>query len=62
RIAPGRAANLVAATGEALMVTVRTHFAALFASRPLGITLQIDEGAPTFDAKHSNLHPMFAGK
>lgn len=62
RIAPGRAAPLVAATGEALMAAVRSHFAALFASRPLGITLQIDEGAPVFDAKHSNLHPLFAGK
>ncbi len=61
RIAPGRAAPLVAATGEALMAAVRSHFAALFASRPLGITLQIDEGAPVFDAKHSNLHPLFAG-
>ena len=62
RIAPGRAAPLVAATGEALMAAVRSHFAGLFASRPLGITLQIDEGAPSFDAKHSNLHPLFAAK
>ncbi len=62
RIAPGRAAPLVAATGEALLTAVRSHFAALFGSRPLGITLQIDEGAPTFDAKHSNLHPLFAAK
>ena len=62
RIAPGRAPQHVAAAGEALMATVRRHFAALFASRPIGITLQIDEGAPSFDAKHSNLHPLFAGK
>ena len=62
RIAPGRPADRVAATGEALMAVVRSHFGALFASRPLGITLQIDEGAPVFDAKHSNLHPLFAGK
>jgi 5-carboxymethyl-2-hydroxymuconate isomerase len=60
RIAPGRAPPLVAATGEALMAAVRSHFAALFASRPLGITLQVDEGAPVFDAKYSNLHPLFA--
>jgi 5-carboxymethyl-2-hydroxymuconate isomerase len=44
------------------MTTVRNHFASLFASRPLGITLQIDEGVPAFDVKHSNLHPLFAGK
>ncbi|MGZ5155698.1 MAG: 5-carboxymethyl-2-hydroxymuconate isomerase [Caldimonas sp.] len=62
RIASGRAAPLVAATGEALIAAVRSHFAALFASRPLGITLQIDEGEPAFDVKHSNLHPLFAGR
>jgi 5-carboxymethyl-2-hydroxymuconate isomerase len=61
RIAPGRAAPVVAATGEALMAAVRSHFAAMFASRAMGITLQIDEGAPAFDAKHSNLHSLFAG-
>ena len=62
RIAPGRERALVSATGEALTEVVRSHFAAIFASRPVGITLQIDEGAPVFDAKHSNLHPLFAGQ
>ena len=62
RIAPGREPARVQATGEALIAAVRSHFEKLFASRPLGITLQIDEGAPTFDVKHSNLHPLFAGK
>ena len=61
RIAPGRPRERVQATGEALGAAVKTHFAALFASRPVGITLQIDEGAPVFDLKHSNLHPLFAG-
>ena len=62
RIAPGREPARVQATGEALIAAVRSHFETLFASRPLGITLQIDEGAPVFDVKHSNLHPLFAGK
>jgi len=62
RIAPGRDPERVKATGEALIAAVRSHFEKLFASRPLGITLQIDEGAPVFDVKHSNLHPLFAGK
>jgi len=61
RIAHGRAAPLVGALGEALMTAVRGHFDALIASRPIGITLQIDEGAPVFDGKSGNLHPMFAG-
>jgi 5-carboxymethyl-2-hydroxymuconate isomerase len=29
------------------------------ASMHLGVTLQIDVGAEVFDAKHSNLHPLF---
>ena len=62
RIAPGREPARVKATGEALITAVRSHFEALLASRPLGITLQIDEGAPAFDVKHSNLHPLFADK
>jgi len=62
RIAPGRAPERVKSTGEALIAAVRSHFEKPFASRPLGITLQIDEGAPVFDVKHSNLHPLFAGK
>jgi 5-carboxymethyl-2-hydroxymuconate isomerase len=62
RIAPGRERALVSATGEALMQVVRSHFASILASRPVGITLQIDEGAPVFDAKHSTLHPLFAGQ
>ncbi len=62
RIAPGRAAPLVSAAGNALMEVVRRHFSPLFASRPIGITLQIDEDTPAFDAKHNNLHPMFAGR
>ena len=44
RIAPGRDPAAVKATGEALIAAVRSHFEKLFASRPLGITLQIDEG------------------
>ena len=62
RIASGRSPAAVQATGEALLDVVRAHFASMFASRPIGITLQIDEGAPAFDAKHSNLHPLFEGR
>ena len=61
RIAPGRSAGAIERTGEALLAATQVHFAALFASRTIGITLQIDEGAPVFDAKHGTLHPLFAG-
>ena len=62
KIASGREPALVTAAGEAMMAAVRSHFAALFATGAIGITLQIDEGAPVFDAKHSTLHPLFAGQ
>ena len=62
RIGAGRPPQVVAAAGEALMAVVRRHFAALFASRAIGITLQIDEQPPVFDAKHSTLHPLFKGR
>lgn len=62
RIAPGRDRALVTAAGEAMMAVVRGHFAALFASRSIGITLQVNEGAAAFDAKHNNMHPVFAGR
>jgi len=60
RIAAGRSAGAIERAGEALLAAVQAHFAAIFASRAIGITLQIDEGAPVFDAKHSNLHARFA--
>ena len=62
RIAAGRERERVTAAGEAMMAVVRSHFASIFASRAVGITLQIDEGAPVFDAKHSSLHPLFEGR
>ncbi len=60
RIAAGRERARVQAAGEAMMDVVRRHFAELFERSAIGITLQIDEGAPVFDAKHSTLHPLFA--
>ena len=62
RIARGRDRALVDAAGEAMMTVVRAHFAPLLAKRALGVTLQIDEGVPVFDAKHGTLHPLFAGR
>jgi len=62
RIAAGRERERVTAAGEAMMAVVRKHFASIFASRAVGITLQIDEGEPAFDAKHSTLHMLFQGR
>ncbi|NBP85646.1 MAG: 5-carboxymethyl-2-hydroxymuconate isomerase, partial [Mycobacteriaceae bacterium] len=40
----------------------KAHFAPQLAHRPIGVTLQIDEGPEVFDAKSSSLHPLFQPK
>ena len=59
RMAKGRGAVAQQHAGEALITTTKRHFEKLFVQRHIGITLQIDEGQEVFDAKHSNLHPLF---
>jgi 5-carboxymethyl-2-hydroxymuconate isomerase len=62
RMGRGRSAVVHRCAGEALADAARAHFAPLLAARPLGLTLQIDEGAEVFDAKLGNLHAQFASK
>ena len=60
RMGRGRSADVHRRTGEALMAAARDHFAPLLAVRPIGLTLQVDEGVEVFDGKFGNLHPLFA--
>ena len=60
RMAKGRSSAVHQAMGEALSATIREHLGPLLAARPVGLTLQIDEGHEVFDAKLGNLHPLFA--
>lgn len=60
RMGHGRSAPVHQRVGEALLRTAKSHFQQIFSERTIGITLQIDEGHEVFDAKHSNLHPLFA--
>ena len=62
RMGRGRSAEVKKKTGEQLLAAARTHFEPLLATRYIGITLQIDEGQEVFDAKHSTIHPLFAGR
>jgi 5-carboxymethyl-2-hydroxymuconate isomerase len=59
RMARGRSDTAKKNAGDALADAVRAHFAPVLARRPVGITLQVDEGAEVFDAKLGNLHPLF---
>jgi 5-carboxymethyl-2-hydroxymuconate isomerase len=59
RMGRGRTAPVKQRAGEALLAAAKAHFEPLFATRYIGITLQIDEGQEVFDAKHSTIHPLF---
>jgi len=59
RMGRGRRAAVKQQVGDALSATAKAHLAPLFAKLHMGLTLQIDEGAEVFDAKHSSLHPLF---
>lgn len=59
RMAKGRSALTHQRVGEALQACVKTHFATQLAARPIGITVQVDEGHEVFDGKTSSLHPLF---
>jgi 5-carboxymethyl-2-hydroxymuconate isomerase len=60
RMAKGRSAVVHQRVGEALQACVKTRFAQQLATRPIGITVQVDEGHEVFDAKNSSLHPLFS--
>jgi 5-carboxymethyl-2-hydroxymuconate isomerase len=60
RMGRGRSQAVKQKAGEALLSTANRHFEPLFATRYIGVTLQIDEGQEVFDAKNSTIHPLFA--
>jgi 5-carboxymethyl-2-hydroxymuconate isomerase len=62
RITRGRSLAIQQQLGDALLAVVKAHFELLFTRRPIGITLQVEEGQESFDAKHNNLHPLFQNK
>ncbi len=59
RMAQGRSPVVHQRVGDALQAVVKAHFATQLATRPIGITVQVDEGHEVFDAKNSSLHPLF---
>ena len=59
RMGRGRSESVRQLAGEALLAAAKAHFEPLFATRYIGLTVQIDEGQEVFDAKHSTIHPLF---
>ena len=60
RMGRGRSEATQQRAGQTLLEVAKTFFAPVMAQRHIGITLQIDVGPEVFDAKHSNLHPLFS--
>lgn len=60
RMGRGRSDAVKRQAGEALTAAAKAHLAPVLARRPVGLTLQVDEGPEVFDAKFGNLHPLFA--
>jgi 5-carboxymethyl-2-hydroxymuconate isomerase len=59
RIAPGRSRAVIERAGQAMTEAARSHFEPIMAAAPMGLTLQIDETTPVFDAKVGTLHAHF---
>ena len=59
RMGRGRSEATQQGAGQTLLEVAKAFFAPVMAQRHIGITLQIDVGPEVFDAKHSNLHPLF---
>ncbi len=59
RMGRGRSEATQQRAGQTLLEVAKAFFAPVMAKRHIGITLQIDVGPEVFDAKHSNLHPLF---
>jgi 5-carboxymethyl-2-hydroxymuconate isomerase len=55
RITPGRSPAMVQRAGDAVLASAKAHLAPVFAAHAVGLTLQIDEGAPVYEGKHNNL-------
>ncbi len=59
RMGRGRTEAVQQGVGQTLLDVAQAFFAPVMAQRHIGITMQIDVGPEVFDAKHSNLHPLF---
>ena len=60
RMAAGRSDAVKKEVGGRLLAVVKRHFAPIFDSELIGITLQVDESpGQVYDGKHSSLHPLF---
>ena len=59
KIGAGRSLESREEVGEMLFALIKTHFAALMASRYLALSFELDELQPTLNYKQNNVHALF---
>lgn len=59
RMAQGRSEAVKKQVGDSLLAAAKAHFEPVFARRPLGLTLQVDEGHEAFNGIASTIHPLY---
>ena len=59
KIGAGRSLESREEVGEMLFARIKTHFAALMASRYLALSFELDELHPTLNYKQNNVHALF---
>ncbi len=59
RMGRGRSAATHRKVGDLLLAVAQRHFEPQFASRHIGLTLQIDEGHEVYNGRQSTLHSLF---
>ena len=59
KIGAGRSLQSREEVGEMLFALIKTHFAALMASRYLALSFELDELHPTLNYKQNNVHALF---
>ena len=59
KIGAGRSLESREEVGEMLFALIKTHFAALIASRYLALSFELDELQPTLNYKQNNVHALF---
>ena len=59
KIGAGRSLESRKEVGEMLFALIKTHLAALMASRYLALSFELDELHPTLNYKQNNVHALF---
>ena len=61
RIKPGRSDAIKKQAGDAVLAAALAHLERVFAKHPVGLTLEVDEGAHIYEGKQNNLANHMGG-